>query len=171
MRTAYAVLGALFILVFAGAFLGALGKSDTKPIIKNSKEEIMTSLKLTSSVFEEGGAIPLKYTCDGGRTPGGVNPPLEIEGVPENAKSLVLIMDDPDAVKPAGIVWDHWIVWNIPVSTSQIQEVEEVGRTPDHALPTGSTHMYSSFTLLITLLTFLKARTRGKLKKRWRGSF
>lgn len=81
------------------------------------------NMKIKSRAFEEGEKIPSKYTCDGEN----INPPLEISEVPGNAKSLVLIMDDPDAVKPAGKVWDHWLVWNIPPSTTEILE----GREPE----------------------------------------
>jgi len=78
-------------------------------------------MKLTSSAFQHQSKIPSKYTCDGAD----VNPPLAISDVPPNAKSLVLIMDDPDAMKPAGKVWDHWIVWNIPPFTKEIAEGQE----------------------------------------------
>ena len=66
-------------------------------------------LKVTSSTFGHNGRIPTKFTCDGID----VNPSLHINNVPEGAKSLVLIMDDPDA--PMG-TWDHWVVWNIEPS-------------------------------------------------------
>jgi Raf kinase inhibitor-like YbhB/YbcL family protein len=68
-----------------------------------------------SPVFENGKHIPVKYTCDGAN----VNPPLTIDGVPEETKTLVLIVDDPDA--PMG-VFDHWVVWNIPPTTRKIEE-------------------------------------------------
>jgi len=74
----------------------------------------MEELTITSSVFENKEFIPSKYTCDGED----VNPPLTIERIPEKTKSLVLIVDDPDA--PSGI-WDHWIVWDIP-PTNKIKE-------------------------------------------------
>ncbi len=74
----------------------------------------MGNLKLTSPAFSNNGEIPSKYTCDGDN----VNPELDISGIPDNAKSLVLIMDDPDA--PAG-TWGHWILFNIPI-ISKIQE-------------------------------------------------
>jgi Raf kinase inhibitor-like YbhB/YbcL family protein len=69
----------------------------------------MEKLTITSSVFKNKGVIPAKYTCDGED----VNPPLIVEGVPEETESLVLIVDDPDA--PMG-TWDHWAVWDIPPS-------------------------------------------------------
>ncbi|MBI4114648.1 MAG: YbhB/YbcL family Raf kinase inhibitor-like protein [Candidatus Niyogibacteria bacterium] len=78
-------------------------------------------MKLTSPAFEHNGKIPPKYTCDGDD----VSPPLLISDVPQKAKSLVLIMDDPDAIKPAGKIWDHWIVWNIPPDTKEIHEGKE----------------------------------------------
>ncbi|MBS0625532.1 MAG: YbhB/YbcL family Raf kinase inhibitor-like protein [Verrucomicrobia bacterium] len=77
-------------------------------------------MKLTSSAFSEQGIIPSKYTCEGA----GVNPPLEISGVPSHAVSLVLLMDDPDVPvsrRPDGI-FDHWVVYNIPPSTHKIAE-------------------------------------------------
>lgn len=73
------------------------------------------SMKLTSPAFEHNQAIPAKYSCDGND----VNPPLVIADVPAEAKSLVLIVDDPDA--PAG-TWVHWVVWNIRPDTKKIEE-------------------------------------------------
>ncbi|RME55772.1 YbhB/YbcL family Raf kinase inhibitor-like protein [Candidatus Parcubacteria bacterium] len=71
---------------------------------------------LLSPAFRDGEYIPLKYTCDGSD----INPPLEIQNVPSAAKSLALIVDDPDAV--GGVVFTHWLVWNIAPSTSVIKE-------------------------------------------------
>ena len=78
-------------------------------------------MKLTSSAFENNGKIPSKYTCDDLN----ISPQLSILEIPENAKSIVLIMDDPDAMKPAGKVWDHWIVFNISLETTEIIEGKE----------------------------------------------
>ena len=72
-------------------------------------------MKITSSAFENRGQIPSKYTCDGED----INPPLKFENVPERAQALALIADDPDA--PSG-TWVHWTVWNMPVSTTGIDE-------------------------------------------------
>lgn len=72
-------------------------------------------IKVTSSAFQEGGNIPSKFTCDVSDT----SPPLQIAGVPSGAKSLVLIVDDPDA--PGGL-FTHWLAWNIPPQTGSIAE-------------------------------------------------
>ena len=78
---------------------------------------------ITSSAFAAGASIPSKYTCDAQNPP---NPPLEFTGVPKNAKSLVLIMFDPDVPKsmiPTG-VFDHWLVWDIAPDSKGIKEGE-----------------------------------------------
>jgi phosphatidylethanolamine-binding protein (PEBP) family uncharacterized protein len=72
-------------------------------------------MKITSAAFQDGGNIPSKFTCDGSDT----SPSLQITGVPAEAKSLVLIADDPDA--PGGL-FTHWLIWNIPPQTNSIAE-------------------------------------------------
>jgi Raf kinase inhibitor-like YbhB/YbcL family protein len=68
-------------------------------------------MKLVSPNFKNNEKIPVKFTKDGEN----VNPELTIKDIPENAKSLVLIVDDPDAQRVAGYTWIHWIIFNIPV--------------------------------------------------------
>ncbi len=75
----------------------------------------MGDMKLSSPAFVDNGAIPADYTCDGRD----VNPPLRIESVPGAARSLALIVDDPDA--PVGM-WVHWVVWNIDPKSREIGE-------------------------------------------------
>lgn len=80
-------------------------------------------MKLTSPTFTDGGKIPSLYTCDGQN----ISPPLKISDIPAGAKSLVLIMDDPDipdfAKEKFHIeIWDHWVVFNIPPETIEIKE-------------------------------------------------
>jgi Raf kinase inhibitor-like YbhB/YbcL family protein len=75
----------------------------------------MGMLKISSTAFGNNGMIPQKYTCDGAD----LNPPLALEGIPEQTKSLSLIVDDPDA--PRG-TWVHWVAWNIAPGTSAIEE-------------------------------------------------
>ena len=73
---------------------------------------------LTSSAFANGEQIPTKY----GYNFKNINPPLEIDLVPENTKSFVIIMDDPDAMTAVGKIWIHWIICNIPPETKTIPE-------------------------------------------------
>lgn len=86
-------------------------------------------MKLESNAFQNGEPIPQKYTCDGED----INPDLQIHDVHPGAKSLVLIMDDPDA--PAG-TWVHWVVWNINPHITEI---------PENTVPKGSIEGRTSF--------------------------
>jgi len=81
-------------------------------------------MQLSSPAFKENEQIPRKYTCQGEE----ISPPLQIDHVPPAAKSLVLIMDDPDVPKSlrSDGMWDHWILFNILPSTKAIEE----GKTP-----------------------------------------
>ena len=75
---------------------------------------------LTSAAFAANGAIPAKYTCEGADT----SPPLEWSGAPNGTKSFALIVDDPDAPDPAKPqrVYVHWVLYNIPGSTTKLAE-------------------------------------------------
>ncbi len=77
-------------------------------------------LTLTASAFNHNGEIPLRYTCDGDD----VSPALTWSGVPKEAKSLVLIVDDPDAPNPAApkMTWVHWVLYNIPTDAAGLPE-------------------------------------------------
>lgn len=72
-------------------------------------------MKIYIPSFEFNGKIPVKFTCDGIN----VNPEIQIEDVPPEAKSLVLIVDDPDS--PSGN-WSHWVVWNINPGMRMVKE-------------------------------------------------
>ena len=84
-----------------------------------------SSFTLTSTAFANNAAIPSIYTCDGDRK----SPPLDIGGVPDGAVTLALLVEDPDVPKqlmPAGM-FDHWVLYNIPPSTTAIPEGGSVG--------------------------------------------
>ena len=77
-------------------------------------------MTITSSAFDDQGSIPKVHTCEGRD----VSPPLAWSGVPAGAKSLVLIVDDPDAPDPAAprMTWVHWLLYNLPASSSGLAE-------------------------------------------------
>jgi Raf kinase inhibitor-like YbhB/YbcL family protein len=80
-------------------------------------------MRIMSPAFSNGHRIPSLYTCDGDD----VNPELRFDGVPKDAKSLALVVDDPDS--PSGN-WLHWSVWNIKPDVRLIEE----DSVPDDAL-------------------------------------
>jgi Raf kinase inhibitor-like YbhB/YbcL family protein len=77
-------------------------------------------MKITSSAFVHNGQIPKPYSCEGRD----ISPPLDWSEVPANAKSLVLIVDDPDAPDPAAprMTWVHWLLYNLPVACPGLPE-------------------------------------------------
>ena len=87
-------------------------------------------LTLMSDAFVDGGHIPAIYTCEGND----VSPPLEWHGAPESTRSLVLIVDDPDAPDPKAprMTWVHWVVYNIPPDTTGLSaDAHASGLPPD----------------------------------------
>ena len=72
-------------------------------------------MQITSSAFQPGGAIPTRYTCEGDD----VSPEFSWTGIPAEAKSLVLIVHDPDAPKANGFT--HWVLYNIPPNLTRIE--------------------------------------------------
>lgn len=77
-------------------------------------------LTLTSASFQDGGAIPVRHTCEGDD----LSPPLAWSGVPGNAQSLALLVDDPDAPDPKSptMTWVHWILYNLPPQLHQLAD-------------------------------------------------
>jgi len=103
----------LAILLLGFAFFGIIKKGNQEkesPVVKKD-----SGMKITSPSFQENAFIPSKYTCDGEN----INPPLAISDVSADAKSLALIVDDPDAPVSTFV---HWLVWNISPSVSEIKE-------------------------------------------------
>src|SRR5512147_292472 len=88
-------------------------------------------LTISSAAFESSGSIPRKYTAEGDN----ISPPLEWTGVPDQTKSFVLIVDDPDAPDPRTpqSTWVHWVLYDIPAGTRALSA--DVAR---HGLPAGT---------------------------------
>jgi Raf kinase inhibitor-like YbhB/YbcL family protein len=134
----------------------------------------MAAITITSPAFRNGELIPLKFTCDGAD----VNPALIIGNVPPEAKSLALIMDDPDA--PGGM-WVHWVVWNIDPKTREIGEnsvprgamqgINDFRKTPyGGPCPPSGTHRYFfKLYALDVLLDLGSGTTKGALEKAMKG--
>ena len=83
-------------------------------------KEVSMSLRISSSAFKPNGAIPARHTCDGED----VSPPLAWTGIPAGTRSLVLIVDDPDAPDPAApkMTWVHWVLYDLPPSATGLAE-------------------------------------------------
>ena len=125
-------------------------------------------------MFENNGTIPSRYTCDGRD----INPPFDITGVPARTKSLILIMDDPDAVFGT---WVHWVVSNINPKISKIEE----GETPKEAIecrtsfgqpgyggpcpPGGTHHYFFKLYALGTKLNITSVETKEGIEKLMKG--
>ena len=78
----------------------------------------MGGFELKSTAFSNGEEIPRKY----GYKNDNVNPPLTINGIPPETKSMAIIMDDPDAQAAVGKIWVHWVIWNLDSTTTDIPE-------------------------------------------------
>jgi Raf kinase inhibitor-like YbhB/YbcL family protein len=100
----------LFLLLAQGSFCEA----------QTAQGENAMTMTIKSPAFAEGQEIPIRYTGEGDD----VSPPLSFLGVPGNAKSLVLIVDDPDAPDPAApkMVFVHWVLYNMPPATRGLAE-------------------------------------------------
>ncbi|HUL42532.1 MAG TPA: YbhB/YbcL family Raf kinase inhibitor-like protein [Burkholderiales bacterium] len=90
------------------------------------------TMTLTSASFPNNGAIPRRYTCDGED----ISPPLMWTGLPAGTKSLALVVDDPDAPDPAApkLTWVHWVLYNIPPTTTGLPEAVSKKNLPSGTL-------------------------------------
>jgi len=131
------------------------------------KPDEFKPLRITSSAFTANQSIPSIYTCEGED----FNPPIDIEGIPEEAHSLVLIVDDPDA---PGKTWVHWLVWNIPIThhikenhvpgeqgLNDFKRVQWGGPCP----PSGTHRYYFKVYALDTLLQLSPKTTKSELER------
>jgi Raf kinase inhibitor-like YbhB/YbcL family protein len=101
----------IILVMMAITMMGAMGCAAAEKPADLSKEGTEATMQITSTAFEHGDMMPVEYTADGAN----VNPALAWGKVPAGTKSLALICDDPDA--PMG-TWVHWVVWNLPPTSS-----------------------------------------------------
>jgi len=90
------------------------------------------SFRLTSAAFDDGGEMPSRLTCEGAD----VSPDLSWSGLPKGSRSLVLIVDDPDAPDPAAprMVWDHWLLYNLPPDSGGLPQGIAPAELPEGTL-------------------------------------
>jgi Raf kinase inhibitor-like YbhB/YbcL family protein len=137
----------LFLFILAGVvinlrFTGGVQNGvhapmriDSFPRIVENLSMLQKPFSLSSAAFQPSGPIPAHYTCDGEA----VSPPLSIAGTPSDAKSLVLIVEDPDvpkALKPDGLFL-HWLVFDIPPAVTELPEGSSIGTEGENS--TGKT--------------------------------
>ena len=141
------------------------------------------SMHITSPSFPQDGVIPVRHTCEGHD----ISPELVWTEAPENAKSLVLIVDDPDAPDPAAPkrTWVHWVLYNIPVNTDGLPEAIGATELPSGTLqgqndwqragyggpcpPVGNHRYFFKLYALDTVLPDLKLPTKTKLEQAMQG--
>ena len=114
------ILAALGVFTY-GVFLYTSDDRPSKQYGQNDILDYMEDMTISSSAFKHNTSIPEVYSCDGENT----NPPLSFGNVPAEAKSLALIVDDPDipdVVKNSRMIekFDHWVLYNIPASETEI---------------------------------------------------
>ena len=155
------------ILVLAYNYFGKENQNNSQII-----NQLTTSnMKITIDSFKNGENIPAKYSCDGDN----INPEIKITEIPQEAQSLVLIMDDPDA--PMGL-FTHWIVFNIPASSNVVinensvpqnsvlglnsaSQTSYVGPCP----PTGTHRYYFKVFALDSLLNLQEGAKREEIER------
>jgi Raf kinase inhibitor-like YbhB/YbcL family protein len=140
-RLARVAIRPVMIIPLVAIMLCAAGCSKGRPSPTSA-----ATITVTSSAFGNGRPIPAKYTCDGA----GISPPLAWRGVPDRARELALVVDDPDA--PGG-TYTHWVVLDIPVDSTSVAEgavpenavlIDNSSGHPDYAppCPPSGTHHY-----------------------------
>ena len=113
------------MLLIMPLLLIACSANDEKPAVEmESQEDTSMTLQISSPAFEDGSAIPQEYSCDGDDS----SPALFWGELPDQTKSIALIMDDPDA--PVG-AWVHWVLYDLPGNRTEIpKNVPKSGQLP-----------------------------------------
>jgi Raf kinase inhibitor-like YbhB/YbcL family protein len=131
------------------------------------------TMKVTSPAFQDGAYIPLKYSCEGEN----INPPIVIQEISKETKSLALIVDDPDATKG---IFTHWIMWNIEpgkmIGENKAQGIEgkngsgKIGYTgPCPPAGTGAHHYHFKIFALDEKLSLAKGSDKAQLREAMKG--
>ena len=161
--TTLSIIIILAVVIFAGVLISKNKPADYNNTVMNEQK----SMKITSNVFENNGTIPVAYTCNGTE----MQPPLVVQDVPKDAKSLALIVFDPDAPNGGFI---HWVVWGINPKISVIENGNSASATEGYTglgkpgwvapcPPTGIHHYNFSLYALDTALSIPLSSTRTDL--------
>ena len=174
-RAGVAGLAATLVCISAGAAETGL------PI--SAKEKTVMPMTITSAAFLHNGVVPARHTCDGQD----ISPQLYWTAPPVGTKSLVLIVDDPDAPDPAApkMTWVHWVLYNIPPNTTGLPEGVAANDLPSGTLqgandwkrtgyrgpcpPVGSHRYFHKLFALDVTLPDLKHPTKAVLEKAIQG--
>lgn len=164
------------IAIIVVALALGLYNSRENNYMNTGKGNMETKFEITSPAFSLGEFIGAKYTCDELN----ISPPLKVSGVPKEAKSLVLIMDDPDVpeqVRPEKM-FDHWVVYNIPPSDAFYDEGHLEGTLglngrgeakytgpcpPTQYEPTTHRYFFKLYATDLPVLNFVKAPTKSEV--------
>ena len=125
MNKTFFIMHSVSTIIAVACALGCRSPRNAEPPKGKSGGETVSTMVVTSTGFESGAEIPEKYTCEGED----ISVPLAWSGVPASARSLALIVDDPDAPDPEApkMVWVHWVLYNLPVSAAGLaQGVKEL---------------------------------------------
>ena len=171
------------ILILIIGFICHFSVAAEDKIPQSEKEKKMTVLTLTSESFIQNGMIPIRHTCDGQDT----SPELSWTEIPVGTKSLVLIVDDPDAPDPAEpkMTWVHWVLYNMPPDVNSLSEGVSVESLPSGTLegindwertgyggpcpPIGTHRYYHKLYAVDTILPDLKQPTKAVLEEAMQG--
>lgn len=124
LSDAYGIRRVAWLMVLLLTLVAAVACATEAPPLPEGDE---MALSVSSPAFEEGGEIPVKYTCEGQN----ISPPLAWSEGPEGTSSFALIVDDPDAPLRA---FTHWVIFNLPADTRELAE----GITPKGKLASGA---------------------------------
>ncbi|MBB6171212.1 hypothetical protein HNR23_001272 [Nocardiopsis mwathae] len=105
----------------AGGALALLAASGCAGLVPGTNGEVSTDINVTSTMVKEGDPLPDTYTCEGE----GVSPPLQWSGLPEDAESLAVVVDDPRGATV------HWVLYGLDPQLAEIRQnsVPQPGHT------------------------------------------
>ena len=164
-------------------FTMLVGTSQADTTLSQNNTENTMALTLTSPAFAHNGLIPAQFTCDSQD----LSPALAWSGLPEGTKSLVLIVDDPDAPDPAApkMTWVHWVLYNIPPQVAGLAEAIAPAQLPAGTLegindwkrtgyggpcpPIGVHRYFHKLYALDTILPNLNQPTKAQLEQAMQG--